>query len=257
MADHRRDHVRTIRTPEGIMFSYTLAGPVMRAIAWLVDQAIIATAYYILMQLAMPMMLAGMLGDMVIAIVSIGFFIFTFAYYIVQEWLWRGQTIGKRLLRLRVMDEQGLRLQFSQVVLRNLFRVVDGLPFLYTVGGIACLLSRHAQRLGDFAANTIVVRTPRTAQPDLSRVLADKYNSFREHPHLEARLRKRVTPDEARLALQALVRRDRLDADARVDLYRDLADHFRGLADFPEEATFGLTDEQYIRNVVDLLYRTR
>ena len=53
--------------------------------------------------------------------ISVGYAIFT-------EWFWRGQTVGKRLLRLRVIEEQGLRLQFSQIVTRNLLRFVDMLP---------------------------------------------------------------------------------------------------------------------------------
>ena len=76
------------------------------------------------------------------------------------EWYWRGQTVGKRVLKLRVMDEQALRLEFSQIVVRNLLRFVDFLPGLYLVGGTACVLSRRFQRLGDLAANTIVVRNP-------------------------------------------------------------------------------------------------
>ena len=79
------------------------------------------------------------------------------------EWRWRGQTIGKRLLRLRVVDAEGMRLQFNQIVTRNLLRFVDSLPAFYFVGGLACWLSPKCQRLGDIAANTIVIRNPRVA----------------------------------------------------------------------------------------------
>ena len=46
-------------------------------------------------------------------------------------------------------------------------------------------------------------------------------------------------------------------AQARVELFRDIAAHFRQRVPFPAEATDGITDEQYVRNVVDVLYRTR
>ena len=173
------------------------------------------------------------------------------------EWAWRGQTIGKRLLRLRVMDAQGLRLQFHQVLLRNLLRFVDMLPALYLVGGLACLFSRRAQRLGDLAANTVVVHSAKYTEPDLDQLLAGKFNSLRQYPHLEARLRQRVSPAEARLALQALVRRDELDPAARVELFAELAEHFKSIVTFPPEAVEAMPDEQYIRNVVDILFRTR
>ncbi len=146
-------------------------------------------------------------------------------------------------------------LQFSQIVIRNLLRFVDMLPAFYLVGGIACLASRRAQRLGDFAANTIVVHNPKIQEPDLDQLLAGKFNSLREYPHLAARLHQRVSAGEARVALQALIRRDELNAQARVELFGEIAAHFRSLVEFPPEATEGITDEQYVRNVVDILFR--
>jgi hypothetical protein len=80
---------------------------------------------------------------------------------------------------------------------------------------------------------------------------------LRDYPHLEARLRQRVSPPEAGLALQALLRRDQLDLKARLDLFEEMASHFRALVVFPPEACEGITAEQYIRNVVDVLFRPR
>ena len=65
----------------------------------------------------------------------------------------------------------------------------------------------------------------------------------------------RVAPGEANIALQALVRRDLLDPVARVALFEELATHFKAKVPFPPEATDGITDEQYVRNVVDCLFR--
>jgi hypothetical protein len=131
------------------------------------------------------------------------------------------------------------------------------LPAFYFVGGIACWLNRKCQRLGDIAANTIVIRTPSIAEPDLDQVLAGKFNSLRQYPHLAARLRQRVSPTEAGTALQALIRRDEFEPAARVDLFEQLAGHFQAKVDFPPEAIDGVPDEQYIRNVVDVIYRSR
>ncbi|MBI5395556.1 MAG: RDD family protein, partial [Verrucomicrobia bacterium] len=195
-----------IRTPEGIAFPLLLASPVTRCLAWSVDFACM---------LAMLLLIgttASWLGyaseGFAMAVMFVAYFAVSVGYGIALEWLWRGQTLGKRLFRLRVMDAQGLRLQFSQIVIRNLLRTVDNLPLAYLVGGVACLLSRRAQRLGDVAANTIVVRQPALAEPDLDQLMAGKFNSLREHPHLCARLRQRVSPGEAAVALQALLRRE-------------------------------------------------
>jgi len=242
-----------IRTPEGIVFSLILAGPVTRFLAWAVDMACIGAVS------SAVGTLLGFLGlinpDFARGIIVLAYFVIQIGYGIILEWFWRGQTLGKRLLRLRVMDAQELRLQFSQIVIRNLLRFVDMLPAFYLLGGIASLASRRAQRLGDFAANTIVVRHPKIQEPDLDQLLAGKFNSLREHPHLAARLHQRVSPGEARVALQGLIRRDELDAQARVELFGEIAAHFRSLVEFPPETTEGITDEQYVRNVVDILFR--
>lgn len=250
-----RANTLLIRTPEGIVFSQLLAGPVTRCLAWLIDMVVILA---IAMGLVLVSSLLGLVSeDFAQALATLLFFVTSIGYSMVLEWYWRGQTLGKRALRLRVMDADGLRLHPTQIVIRNLLRFVDMLPLFYFAGGLACLLSRRAQRLGDLAANTIVVRHPRIAEPDLDKLLEGKFNSLREHPHLEARLRQRVSASEASLALQALLRRDELDPPARVGLFAAMAGHFREKSVYPPDITEGLTDEQYVRNIVDIVFRPR
>ena len=254
-AQYERANRLVIRTAEGISFSLWLAGPTTRFLAWAIDLACIVMFFF---AFSAAMGLAGIVfPDWAAAASAAGAFIVLTGYAMVLEWFWRGQTLGKRILRLRVVDEQGLKLQFGQVALRNLMRIVDALPVLYFLGGPACFLNTRRQRLGDLAANTVVIHVPKMQQPDLSQLSGDKYNSFRDHPHLAARLRQLVTPDEADLALNAILRREQLDEDARVRLFDAFAEHFRGKVNFPEEATIGLSDEQYVRNVVDLVFQTR
>ena len=253
MNPQNKTNTLTIRTPEGIEFSFLLAGPITRFLAWSVDLMAILAVNKLLT------VLLGVLGilsrDLATAASILGYFVVSIGYGIALEWYWHGQTLGKRLLRLRVSDVNGLHLQFSQIVIRNLLRFVDSLPILYLVGGLTCLVSRRSQRLGDIVANTIVVWNPRLDQPDLDQLLEGKFNSFRRYPHLEARLRQHVSPAEARIALQALVRRDELEPRSRIAFFETLADHFKTIVSFPTEATDGLSDEQYIRNVVESLYR--
>lgn len=245
----------TIKTPEGIAFSLQLASPVTRFLALSIDVMAVSVAASILQTF---LAFLGFISlDLAYAIMILVYFVISIGYGIFFEWYWQGQTLGKKMLRLRVMDEQGLRLQFSQIVIRNLLRSVDSLPGLYLIGGLVCLFSKRAQRLGDFAANTIVVWNPRTLTPDLDQLFEGKFNSLREYPHLEARLRQRVSPSEAQVALQALLRRDQLEPQARVELFHEVADYFKAIVDFPQEATEGISDEQYVRNVVDALYQTK
>jgi uncharacterized RDD family membrane protein YckC len=249
-----KTNILLIRTPEGIVFSQWLAGPVTRFLAWLVDLLCISAVASVL---GMAAALLGFLSMGLAQAVSILlYFALSLGYGMVLEWFWRGQTVGKRMLRLRVVDAQGFRLHFSQIAIRNLLRAVDMLPGPYLLGGVACLLSRRAQRLGDFAANTVVIRSPKLAEPDLDQLLAGRYNSLRDYPHLAARLRQRVSPQEAGLAMQAILRRDLLDPQSRVELFAQIAERFRSKVTFPAETVGGLADEQYVRNVVDVLYRT-
>jgi uncharacterized RDD family membrane protein YckC len=244
-----------IRTPEGIVFSQLLAGPVTRFFAWFIDQLCISAAMSVLGIVLNLLELIN--SNFAIALYVISYFVISIGYGIFFEWACRGQTIGKKLLRLRVVDVEGMRLQFNQIVVRNLLRFVDALPAFYFAGGLTCWLNPQCQRLGDLAANTVVIRNPRVAEPDLDQLLAGKYNSLRQYPHLAARLRQRVSAPEADVALQALLRREEFDPVARVELFGDLAAHFRTKVEFPAEATDGVADEQYLRNVVDVLYRTR
>lgn len=241
------------RTPEGIEFSLPLAGPVSRLMALVVDLLVVAASGKLIQYLAAPFF--ALSQDAGSAIQVLLYFVVTFLYGILCEWLLHGQTLGKRILKLRVVDAAGLRLEPSQIVIRNLLRLVDALPAFYLLGGVTCLINRKMQRLGDIAAGTVVVRVPDVLQPDLEQILGSKFNSLLEHRQLCARLRQRVSPALTALALQSLIRRDQLDAPARLSIFKDLADHLRQLVPFPPEVTEALGDEQYVRNVVEALYR--
>ncbi len=248
----RTSHLQ-VRTPEGILFSFLLASPITRFLAVSVDVACIMA---ITVFLRIGSALFGILNpDFAQAFQIIAYFVVSIGYGILTEWYWRGQTVGKRLLRLRVLDERGLKLEFSQIVIRNLLRCIDMLPAFYAIGGAVCLLTRHAQRLGDIAANTIVVRNPLIAEPDLDQLLPDKWNSLRAHPHLSARLRQRVTPRTVALVIEAILRRQDFDPPERLRLFHGLAEHFKTLVPYPPDATEGVTDEQYVRNVADVIFR--
>lgn len=242
-----------IQTPEGVVFSLTVAGLFTRFLAWTVDVAVISAASSLIgtatafLAVISPDF-ANMLFVILYAVFSVGYGIFT-------EWNWRGQSIGKRMLRLRVIDATGLKLQPSQIIIRNLLRPVDLLPACYLLGGLVSFASRRGQRLGDLAANTVVVSVPDTLVLDTRQIQESKYNSFREYPHLEARLRQRITPAEAALALDAVLRRDEIAPEARIELFREIADHFRKIVPFEEKIDEAITDEQYVRNAVASIYR--
>jgi uncharacterized RDD family membrane protein YckC len=241
-----------IVTPEGVVFRYALAGPVIRALAWIIDAGcVLGTSGAI----ASVLQRLGLLNpDLARALITISYFVLSIGYAMCFEWFWRGQTLGKRTVGIRVIDAEGLSLQPYQVIIRNLLRFVDVLPVMYLVGGFASALGRRSQRLGDLAAHTVVVRSWNVARPDLEKIGRSKYNSLLEHASICARLRQKVSPEALSVAFAALVRRDELDPTSRAELFADLAAHFDSLAGFPDELKEQITAEQLVRNTVEVLY---
>jgi uncharacterized RDD family membrane protein YckC len=240
-----------IRTPEGIEFSLVLAGPFVRFLALIIDLVCILGATGLLSTVLS--FFAMISPDLASALAVLFGFILFVGYGIVLEWFMRGQTLGKKFLRLRVMDEQGLNLHFGQVFLRNLLRTVDALPVLYLLGGTVSFFTVRNQRLGDKAAGTVVVRNAERFLPDIERLVDSKYNSLRDHPRPAALLRQRISGEEVSIALRAAIRREELDSDARFELFKELAEHFRDLVKFPCEAYEGVSNERFVLNVLEIV----
>jgi uncharacterized RDD family membrane protein YckC len=80
-----------------------------------------------------------------------------FTYHALAEGLW-GQTLGKRLCGIIVMDQTLKSCTMLQSVIRNLLRLIDGIG-LYWVGIVSIAATDRWQRLGDWAGRTVVVRT--------------------------------------------------------------------------------------------------
>ena len=188
-------------------------------------------------------------------VITLAEFAIGFAYSALLEGLWNGQTIGKRLFHLRVIDQDGLPLRIEQAWVRNLMRVVDALPFAYLVGGLSVLSSPIMQRFGDRVAGTLVVRQTPVAAPVEEFWMRQKYNSFMDYPVIAMKLRRAATPELATLIQDALRRRNQLAAYARREIYRELATYLQSeISPFPDELVEKLSDEQYLINASGILF---
>ena len=192
--------------------------------------------------------------DTFYALYLLASFILYLGYFMLLEWSWNGQTIGKRIVGIRVADVQVRKLSGAQVILRTLFRVIDMFPYFYFTGALVSIFSKKYQRLGDHMAGTMVVSIARVSQPPLQDLPDVKFNSFRKHPRFEAHLRREISPQEGECIVQALLRRKELDTDARLTLYHDLAESLQSRLRIPPDLE-GLGDETFLRNCVDTLYR--
>jgi uncharacterized RDD family membrane protein YckC len=145
------DTTRRVATPEGIELTLRLAGPVPRALAWSVDLAIRVGIVLVVMTVASQL---GRAGWGVVLLASF------FVEWLLPAWFeaqMGGQTPGKRLFGLAVLNDDGTPLRWPGALTRNLLRAVDFLPLLYAFGLVTMLLNRDFKRLGDLAAGTVVV----------------------------------------------------------------------------------------------------
>ena len=152
-------------TPEGIEIEILVAGPVSRALAWMLDTLIRSAVYMLLL---IP---TAFLGKMGFGILFILIFFVEWFYPVYFEVLKNGATPGKKSLGLRVVQDDAAPVGWSASIVRNLLRVVDFLPFLYGFGLVSMLLNKDFKRLGDIVAGTVVIYAEKQAElPELNHV---------------------------------------------------------------------------------------
>jgi uncharacterized RDD family membrane protein YckC len=154
MEDYQ-DRLR-IATPEGVTVDLVLAGLGSRFAAMLVDltlKLLLIGAVWLVLVLTLD-------NDLGLAIGSIASFLVYFGYDVAFEVLASGRTPGKRLAHLRVLRDDGRPVDLLSSCIRNVIRLVDGLPLLYLPAMVSILVTTSNQRPGDLAASTIVVRDP-------------------------------------------------------------------------------------------------
>ena len=146
-----------VATPERVSFDYQVAGLATRGIAQLLDLLILS---FFLAALYAAAIFVGAAGSDVLAylIAVIGTFVIVFGYHWTCEAFWSGQTVGKRVFRLRAVGDRGEPMTFAQAGIRNLVRLVDFLPYGYGIGVVVLFLNGRGKRLGDLAAGTVVVK---------------------------------------------------------------------------------------------------
>jgi uncharacterized RDD family membrane protein YckC len=162
----------SIETPEQVALEFPVAGIGSRFVALLLDHLIQGSALFVLVLVVVGVMAAAgehaetkLTGKWFIAGVIFVLFLLFWGYYALFEAFWRGQTPGKRVMKLRVIKDTGRQITLFEALARNLIRYVDYLPGLYLAGVVTMLCNRRNKRLGDLAAGTIVVHERADEQP--------------------------------------------------------------------------------------------
>ena len=151
------DTLQAMELAEGIEIRLRMAGPMLRAAAYLID-FLIRAAVLILGGIALTFAGIVFSGKVANGVFLLAWFILDWLYPVVFEVGKRGATPGKRLMGLRVVQSTGSPITFGQAVVRNFLRFIDGMPlFTYCFGLTSCLATKRFQRLGDLAAGTVVI----------------------------------------------------------------------------------------------------
>jgi len=233
---------RLVHSPEHVLIELTPAGLGTRFAAFLLDAALISGASGLL-SMSGDLLPQGVRG-LFVATTS---FVILWGYNVLFEVLWNGQSPGKRILRIRVVDGRGLPVDVSQSLVRNVVRLLDVLP-LGGLGMLAALLDPEHRRLSDRAADTLVVSEEQPRVPRIEAIGARRVSSLRT-----ARVKRLVDHqlgiEERELIYALCLRAPQLSDRARYELFEAVGEHYRvrlGVED-PH-----LSGENLVRGIAEL-----
>ncbi|WP_405128054.1 RDD family protein [Pseudoalteromonas sp. PB2-1] len=161
MLNHGLENREYVKLPEGVDIAITPAGVVSRSYAYIIDFLFRSLIMFVVS------LVFSLLGDAGQGIILIIYFITSWGYNIFFE-MKNGQTPGKKRLKIRVVQDNGLPASFSQIVVRNLLRPADMLPIGYFLGLVVMMFNSRFKRIGDWAAGTMVIYDDEVeARPEL------------------------------------------------------------------------------------------
>jgi uncharacterized RDD family membrane protein YckC len=154
----------SIETPEHVLLSYHLAGPIRRGLAWGIDTLVRGG---LLLIVSIVLGLSAAFGADLMGVKSgvmlVLLFLLEWGYFVACDVLMSGRSLGKKVLGLRVVSAQGLPVGLGDSLLRNLLRAADFLPLGYVLGVACMLFDGRFRRLGDLVAGTLVIFEPKVA----------------------------------------------------------------------------------------------
>lgn len=205
-----------IVTPEAVVLAFDTAGVGSRAVAAVIDLCIQGGAF-VLLSLASSVLFATPVGG---AGIFVAVFLCLFVYPIALETLWRGRTVGKAAMGLRVVTVEGGQIRFRHAVVRAALGLIDFWATSGAAAVLSVLLTPRNQRLGDLAAGTLVLRE-RTGAP------APSAATFHVPPGWESYAAtldvSGVTPLDYQAVRSFLLRAHTLDPWTRERLAREIA----------------------------------
>ncbi|UJF32575.1 RDD family protein [Paenibacillus hexagrammi] len=250
-----------IVTPEQVQLQFQTAGLGSRALAHLVDGFILTVVNFLLVLFTVGVgrLLQGSwsfdMGDYVLALIIIFFLLLNLGYLIGTEAFMGGQTPGKRIIGVRVLQNNGQSATVLSIVIRNLFRLLDMLPSGYFLGAVTILLSSRDKRIGDMVAGTMVVMETRKERlkrrKRIDRAIAKRSGSI-PHVLLDDIQKRAVTSEDWSLLHAWAERLPNLHEAKLQELSAPIAAHFAhklGLdhEQYPDKAAYVIAVYQELR----------
>jgi len=244
-------------------FDYVLAGLGSRTAAFLVDTvirwffvfvlfAVTALFHKVLPVLDLSAWVADLSKTWLIAFAVLAYGLVELGYFLLFEALWSGQTPGKRRQGLRVVRIDGQPIGWLESAIRNILRAVDLVAGFYPIGIVVIFLSRNNQRIGDYAAGTVViVERKRSAPGDRKQVHAPQVLTDPEIEWYVARLK----PAQYQVLRSFLERRAQMEQGPRHELARLLSHQL--LKQTPKSTRMSISYESFIEEIVALYEKRR
>ena len=161
----------TVQSVTGVDLTLGIAGPGTRSYAFVIDwhiRLLLSGAWLLVAAVALQVKITWRTHDGLLSVLPAA--IIYFLYHPIVEVMTRGQTPGKRMAGVRILDRNGGQPSTTALLLRNVFRLIDSLPATYLVGLTTCFLTRQRIRLGDMAAGTLLVLDNAAAEASLLRI---------------------------------------------------------------------------------------
>lgn len=167
-----QDSTLTIDSADALHYSLDVAGVGVRSYAFVIDWHIRLLFALLWIFVAMTLMTnikdisevfsenTGGTADALIIFLpaAIGYFF----YHPILEILMHGRTPGKSIAGIRIVTNRGHIPGIGSLLIRNIFRIIDSLPAIYTVGLVVCIFTKNNIRIGDLAAGTMLVYENKT-----------------------------------------------------------------------------------------------
>jgi uncharacterized RDD family membrane protein YckC len=240
--------VHEVLTAEKVRLTYRVAGLGSRFLAWVCDFLIMGMLIFagIWMFAVVDLGVKG-IGS---ALVTLWIFAVQWGYFLFFEWLWQGQTPGKRAVGIRVLQWNGTAINFVQSAVRNLVRTADFLPVANLVGFLVALTNRENRRLGDLAAGTLVVYVEHKAKL----IVAVQEGAVEVDKTRLALVRQRLGQldrEQKQTLVELSLRRDQLRFVERARLFKASAGFLRARLDLLPEAYE--SDEKFVLRLTSVL----